>query len=81
MNKRISLRLSLLAISMVVFIYVIFFSAAARKSFKNAENIHKVKVGMTLREALEIMGEADDMRPHFHDKSVEIYYYTPPFGA
>lgn len=48
---------------------------------KNVQNSQKLKVGMTLKEALDIMGEPYEMKEHANYKGIFDYYYESPVGA
>lgn len=48
---------------------------------QNVQNSQRLKVGMLMEEALDIMGEPYEIKEHVQDKGVFDYYYESPFGA
>jgi len=48
---------------------------------KNIQNSQKLNVGISLDEALKIMGEPYEIREHANYKGIYDYYYESPFGA
>lgn len=48
---------------------------------KNIQNSQKLRVGMTLDEALKVMGEPYEIKEHANYKGIYDYYFESPFGA
>jgi outer membrane protein assembly factor BamE (lipoprotein component of BamABCDE complex) len=48
---------------------------------QNIQNAKKLKVGMALDEALQIMGKPHIIKEHANYKGVYDYFYESPFGA
>lgn len=48
---------------------------------KNIQNSHKLRLGMTLDDALKVMGEPYEIKEHANYKGIYDYYYESPFGA
>lgn len=49
----------------------------------NVQNSQKLMEGMTLEEALDIMGEPYEVRefPDYQGKAIDRYYYESPYGT
>lgn len=47
----------------------------------NIQNAKKLNLGMTLDDALKIMGEPHIIKEHANYKGIFDYYYESPFGA
>lgn len=56
-------------------------NCSSGKIEKNVQNAKRLKVGMTLDEAVQIMGEPYLIKEHANYKGIYDYYYESPFGA
>lgn len=62
--------------------WIMNWSPQARIAWKNVENSKKLRVGMTTREMLDIMGEAKSYKQKkYNGDIITRYYYQPPFAA
>lgn len=66
---------------LLLFIYQIKWSPAAKKAQQNVVLSQKIEIGMTSIEVEEIMGEPDEEYMSYGDQSVRVLFYRPPFAA
>lgn len=78
-------RIIIFIISAALFITVGIIYAKFRKenieARNHVKNSTRIRIGMTINEVVEIMGEPDDRVVSFFDKNDSMLYYKPPFGA
>ena len=51
------------------------------EAFRNDKNSKKIKIDDTTKHMIEIMGNPDSKYFSTLEKSQEVYFYQPPFGA
>jgi len=73
--------LVVICLAFFAFFYITRLSPRARKALSHVENSKKLRVGMTQKEMLKIMGRPEDVRPSYFAANEILYFYTPPFLA
>jgi hypothetical protein len=61
--------------------YYVLWSPYGRRTQRNADNVDKVAVGMSLNDAVTIMGKPDTVFSSYYNDGSTIYQYEPPFAA
>ena len=61
--------------------YLMYFTPSANRARKNVENSKRLKMGMSKKEVLMIMGEPQERRIYLLEPRDSIYDYDPPFAA
>ena len=64
-----------------LFLYFLNWSPRARKSWANVKNAKQVRLGMSTKEVLRLMGDPDEIIKPIDKKYSMKYYYEPPFLA
>lgn len=63
-----------------LFCILLVYSCSSPVSEKNAENIKKVEIGMTLDEVLKIMNNPEKVVIYPYNNDEYVYLYTSPTG-
>ena len=74
MKKTIIIFVSVAITLLVSFIYYTKYSEVAQKALENVEKSKKVKVGMSVVEVKEIMGNPDDVYPHYSNENISVFF-------